>query len=290
MAQGAINHISKTKTNSLETAQEREEEQLTPFAFWKECLSPSFCRYVFAFLCFTFTSESSRSMHRLKVNMAGSLHIKPSLHFSSYSGTFQARSSAGSGNQTNLQHLKDSHFCCILGWLPDKSLQFSKDIVLHNCYWEENDFLKTEISMPIGSARAEAPEEWQLLLSGCGNRQTYFVMTAYASCSHSSPVLKEQNQASQRNPPSKQISLSSPSCQNRSPISLTYVMMPSSHDSAWILYWKCIYLQALIASQKAPMHTPIHAILASCHSNWKFVNKRNHLLMLCFSFTLCLAC
>lgn len=143
--------------------------------------------------------------------------------------------------------------------------------------------------MPIRSARAETSEERHLMLSGCGNRLTYFVMTAYANCSRSSPVLKEQSQASQRNPPSKQISLSTTSCQNRSPISLAYVMMPSNHDSAQILYWKCLHLQAFISSQKALIHTAISAILASCHTNCKSINERNHLLMSFFSFTLCLA-
>lgn len=75
-----------------------------------------------------------------KANMAGCLHSKLSLYFSSYCGTFQDRASVGNGNQTNFQHLKHLKFCCILGQFPDKSLQFSKGIMLDNYYKEANDF------------------------------------------------------------------------------------------------------------------------------------------------------
>lgn len=121
--------------------------------------------------------------------------------------------------------------------------------------------------------------------SSCSERQTHFVMTAYADWSSYSPVLEEQSQASQRNPPNKQIYLSSPSCQNRSPISLAWVMMPSSCDSVQNLYWKYIHLHAFISSQKALIHTAISAILALCHTNWKFINEINCLLMTSFSCT-----
>lgn len=161
---------------------------------------------------------------------------------------------------------------------------------MDNYYWEANGFLKTErFQCPSDLPELSHQKNDTLCCPAAANRLTYFVMTAYANCSSSSPVLKEQSQASQRNPPSKQISLFTTSCQNRSPISLAYVMMPSNHDSAQILYWKCLHLQAFISSQKALIHTAISAILASCHTNCKSINERNHLLMSFFSFTLCLA-
>lgn len=111
MAQGATNHISKNKNKSLEAAKEGGEEPLARFAFCREWLSPSLCRHAFAFPCVClFTSESSRSTRWGKASAAGSLHSKPSLHFfTSHCGTFQARPSAGNGNQTNLQHFQFSY-------------------------------------------------------------------------------------------------------------------------------------------------------------------------------------
>lgn len=144
MAQGAINHICKNITKSLEAAKERKEEQLHHFAFCKEWLSPCFCRSVFAFprVCLYFWKQQEHIWG--KENTAWCLHSKLSLYFGSYCGTFQDRSSVGNGNQTNLQHLKCSHFCSILGQFPDKLLQFSKGIILDNYCKEANDFSKPD--------------------------------------------------------------------------------------------------------------------------------------------------
>lgn len=144
MAQGALNHICENITESLEAAKEREEEQLHNFGFSKEWLGSCFCRSVFAFprVCLYFWKQQEHTWG--KANTAGCLHSKPSLYFSSHWGTFQGSSSVGNGNQTNLQYLKCSNFCCILGQFSDKPLQFSKGIILDYCYKEENYFLKPE--------------------------------------------------------------------------------------------------------------------------------------------------
>lgn len=55
------------------------------------------------------------------------------------------------------------------------------------------------------------------------------------------------------------------------------------------LHWKCIHLQAFISSQKALIQTVFNAILPSCHTNSKFINKRIHLVMSFFPLTLHLA-
>lgn len=130
------------------------------FAFFEEWLSSCFCRSVFAFprVCLYFWKQQEHTWGKAK---RFSQQTEP--YFSSYCATFQHRSSVGNRNQTDLHHLKCSHFCCILDQFPDKPLQFSKGIILDSCYKEADDFLKNrKISVPIRSARAETSEGWHL--------------------------------------------------------------------------------------------------------------------------------
>lgn len=267
MAQGAINHICENITKSLEAAKERRG------AASSFCLLQRMVELLLLQICVCLSTclpllLKAAGAHMGKANTAGCLHSKLSLYFSFCCGTFQDRSSVGNGNQTNLQHLKCSHFFCILGQFPDKPLKFSKGIIMDNYYKEANDFSwkperfqcpsdlpelrhqKGDTSCCPAVSTGKDSLWWQLM-------QTTQVL---AQCWRSKARLPKGILWANKSRVQPQLSKQ---------VTYQHCICPDATKS-WICAnssLEIIHLQVFLSSQNILIHTEISAISASCQTS-----------------------